>query len=456
MAPGKDSEVDDVSDAAELVRSHPATNAEIRLLCGDLQVLGRSEFKQLLKWRLTLKKDLLKAAGKKKEATDAVVEVESDEEEREEPKDKATQLEDQLLDEMEEIKDRLDRKKKREKRRRKELKNKSRVRAAQLAQAEGIGEEIGPDGLFSLAGIRSKREVSGVADVDAPSDEDLGATSSDEDRDSEESDIDSDEERLRYDAAMDEYLEESYRSWKVRQRTKDAGGGVVKKRRRRLGMDGELDEEERSGSGSESEEVSEEEESEEESEDGNGLIVSLDENRIGKAASAAAAANQWFSQDLFDDANLEDDDEDEEDEDQPPAKRRQQALGVKAPRPVPAGNSSSDEEEEEEEDGEKDASGSEEEEEEGQKKVKKSTKNKQKANGYGFGPADKIIPNPPKESEGFEVVPMSDSDQGSDSEDEFEGLDDEAKAEVRALAKKFLRKKSKDDIMEAAYNRYAL
>lgn len=42
------------------IRSHPATNSEIRLLCKDLQVLGRSEFKQLLKWRLTLKKDLEK------------------------------------------------------------------------------------------------------------------------------------------------------------------------------------------------------------------------------------------------------------------------------------------------------------------------------------------------------------------------------------------------------------
>lgn len=36
---------------------------------------------------------------------------------------------------------------------------------------------------------------------------------------------------------MDEYLEESYRSWKQRQRVK---GGVVKKKRRRLNDDGEL------------------------------------------------------------------------------------------------------------------------------------------------------------------------------------------------------------------------
>lgn len=39
------------SDAlAGRIASHPTTNAEIRALCADLQVLGRSEFKLLLKW----------------------------------------------------------------------------------------------------------------------------------------------------------------------------------------------------------------------------------------------------------------------------------------------------------------------------------------------------------------------------------------------------------------------
>ena len=36
--------------AAAAVAAHPATTAEVRALCADLQVLGRSEFKQLLKW----------------------------------------------------------------------------------------------------------------------------------------------------------------------------------------------------------------------------------------------------------------------------------------------------------------------------------------------------------------------------------------------------------------------
>lgn len=473
--------------AAEMVRSHPATTSEIRILCEDLQVLGRSEFKQLLKWRLLLKKEIKKTAaaaaaenkanGKKskKEGDSSGEEEEEEEEELDEDglpvekKDKATQLEEQLLDEMSEIKDRMDRRKKREKRRRRELKIKSRVRAAQLAQSEGIGEEdyAGPDGLFSLTGLKTRKGgVDGVADAAAPSDEDA-ALSSDDCRSSSESDIDSDEEQLRYDATMDEYLEESYRSWKLRQRMKGAGGGVEKKRRRRLGMDGELDEEEEKeeeeaevDSGSE-EEMSEDNDVEEE--EGGGLIVSLDERRVGRAAGAAAAATQWFSQELFDDADLED--EEEELENLHPAKRRAAAAPrniINSTKPVAsvtaaaAASGSEEESADEEESDDQEASPA------------AKSNGKTKANGYGFSAADRVIPESgmtaaaaanaalKRERAGFEEVPMSDSDDGSDSgAEEFEALDDDQKAEVRALAKKFLRRKSKEDIMEAAYNRYA-
>ena len=42
--------VEAVEEAAAYIFLHPATNAEVRALAADLQVLGRSEFKQLLKW----------------------------------------------------------------------------------------------------------------------------------------------------------------------------------------------------------------------------------------------------------------------------------------------------------------------------------------------------------------------------------------------------------------------
>ena len=42
--------VEGVDEAAAYIFLHAATNAEVRALAADLQVLGRSEFKQLLKW----------------------------------------------------------------------------------------------------------------------------------------------------------------------------------------------------------------------------------------------------------------------------------------------------------------------------------------------------------------------------------------------------------------------
>jgi AdoMet-dependent rRNA methyltransferase SPB1 len=42
--------IDSAVEAAAYIFLHPATNAEVRALAADLQVLGRSEFKQLLKW----------------------------------------------------------------------------------------------------------------------------------------------------------------------------------------------------------------------------------------------------------------------------------------------------------------------------------------------------------------------------------------------------------------------
>lgn len=35
------------------IAQHPSTTAEIKALVGDLQVLGRSEFKALLRWSAT-------------------------------------------------------------------------------------------------------------------------------------------------------------------------------------------------------------------------------------------------------------------------------------------------------------------------------------------------------------------------------------------------------------------
>ena len=47
VAQGKEN---DAATVAAFVRAHPTTTEEIRTLASDLPVLGRSEFKLLLKW----------------------------------------------------------------------------------------------------------------------------------------------------------------------------------------------------------------------------------------------------------------------------------------------------------------------------------------------------------------------------------------------------------------------
>ncbi len=63
---------------------------------------------------------------------------------------------------------------------------------------------------------------------------------------------------------------------------------------------------------------------------------------------------------------------------------------------------------------------------------------------------------------GFEEVPVSrrHADSGAASSDDssddgFDDLDDDGKAEVLALARKMLKGRDRQDIMDAAYHRYA-
>ncbi|KAG6494041.1 hypothetical protein ZIOFF_049059 [Zingiber officinale] len=61
------------------------------------------------------------------------------------------------------------------------------------------------------------------------------------------------------------------------------------------------------------------------------------------------------------------------------------------------------------------------------------------------------------EQDGFEIVPaepMETSDDDSSSSDESDDMDDYTKAEILAYAKKMLRKKQREQILDDAYNRY--
>lgn len=60
-------------EATALILEHPETDKEVRELCKDVQVLGRSEFKQLLRWRLKMRKAVDQAEKERARAAAAEV-----------------------------------------------------------------------------------------------------------------------------------------------------------------------------------------------------------------------------------------------------------------------------------------------------------------------------------------------------------------------------------------------
>ena len=152
-----------VKAIAEGIRGSVATHGEVRHLCGDLQVLGRNEFKQLLKWRLQLLKEmkgLLEKGGKLKGGEGGGDDGSSSEGEggseegSEEGDNEELGPEEKLLQEMADVKAGVEHRQKKEKKKKRKLKQKAKLRAAQMAQGEGLGEDqaggVPGDQMFSL------------------------------------------------------------------------------------------------------------------------------------------------------------------------------------------------------------------------------------------------------------------------------------------------------------------
>ena len=135
----------------------PETTEEIRICCADLKVLGRKEFKMLLRWRLKVrekfgfsskaKKEILAAAAKDEElGGEEVAQVDDLDEEL------------ALQEELQKMKDMKDKGKRKERRKDNERKQKNIVRMQMnMTTPMEIGmEQAGPNGegaMFKLSGV---------------------------------------------------------------------------------------------------------------------------------------------------------------------------------------------------------------------------------------------------------------------------------------------------------------
>lgn len=196
------------------------TTPDIIVNCEDLKVLGKSDFKQLMKWRLAIRLEIgldVKASA----AGDATEEVEVEEIDEEE----------QITQELKKLHEEKASKQKREKKRKNEIKTKT-IQKLQLGMTAPTDLDMGDNALdgeemFDLGeGERELERAGGKNIRDAVRDADGMSESEDEAREPEEEDDDevlsSDEERELRTRALEGELDGLYDDYKDRMAERDA------------------------------------------------------------------------------------------------------------------------------------------------------------------------------------------------------------------------------------------
>ncbi|EDU42903.1 AdoMet-dependent rRNA methyltransferase spb1 [Pyrenophora tritici-repentis] len=283
----------------------PETTKEIRDCCADLKVLGRADFKRLLRWRLRVreifgfatKKTKVEDEAKAKEAKEGeeVAEIESMDEEM------------QIQEELERMKEKESKSKKKQRRAENERKQKeiTRLQMNMTTPFElGMEQAGGDDSMFALKAVDKAGAINKIAKgkmaqiVEREKQEEV----------EEELETDDEEDHLErdLDAMYGDYVEQrSARDAKYRA-----------KRARKQDDDGEWN-----GFSDEDKEQSDDEElvqdadsdwSDDEEEGPKGLITDLDNEEQSKQGLTKRAA-RFFDQDIFKGIDGLDDLEDDED-----------------------------------------------------------------------------------------------------------------------------------------------
>eukprot|EP00729_Bicosta_minor_P022218 gene22218-5646_t len=147
--------------------THPKTSAEIRALCSDLKLLGKKDFRVLIKWR----KELLKTAEAEAAAIEAAnPATASDGEEEEDGDDDEDDSDAELAaleDAASEAAERKFREKKRERRKRDKARVKTRERQAlNMDQPQDVDDLVEDSQLFAMKQIESKEGLAAVDGAD--------------------------------------------------------------------------------------------------------------------------------------------------------------------------------------------------------------------------------------------------------------------------------------------------
>ncbi|KAI3323009.1 rRNA methyltransferase [Xylariaceae sp. AK1471] len=265
----------------------PATTVEIRQYCSDLKVLGRTEFKRLLKWRILAREAFGLPTKKttKPAVQEEVAVVESMDEEL------------KIQEELQAMKDKDAAKRKREKRRENEKKTKE-IRRLQMHMTApmdiGIESAAGQDGMFRLKTLEKDNIVSKVAKgrmavlTDRQKkDQDSGIGSSGE----------TDDESDDLNDALERELDQNWESYQERRANFEA-----RMKRLKQEKDGEwegVSADEQESSDGELVEESNDESDEDDDAPPKQLLMDLD--NTPKDPGLSKRATKFFSQDIFKD-----------------------------------------------------------------------------------------------------------------------------------------------------------
>ncbi|PIN12190.1 putative SAM-dependent rRNA methyltransferase SPB1 [Handroanthus impetiginosus] len=377
------------------LKDHTLTTEEVKALCDDLRVLGKQDFKHLLRWRMHVRKALSPSEKAPPAATKVEHESKEDEDER-------------VLNEMEELTNAMERKKKRAKKILAKRQAKDKARKALGRQMDAVEDGYFDQELFSLSSIKGKKDLVAVDNNEYDDDAgDIRNSESEESHDEADeytsSDVDSEEERRRYDEKVEKLLDEAYENFVAK---KEGSAKQRKRSKQSYSKDDQLVEGDDGDSMIHSDQDSDNDGAEHEA---NPLMVPLDEN----APTQEEIAAQWFSQDVFMDADdpVELDKDDSEDE-------MQVDLPVKHP-----------------------------------KVTEKKMEDTQEPNGKKNNKLQ--VARSSKVEDDFEIVPAPATDSSdSSSSDESDEDDITTKAEILACAKKMLTKKQREQMLDDAYNKY--
>jgi len=274
----------------------PETTEEIKICCADLKVLGRKEFKLLLRWRLKVRERFGFSSKAKKEAPAAAKEEEAGGEEVAQVEDMDEEM--KLQEELQRMKDMKDKTKRKERRKENERKNRDTIRMQMhMTTPMEIGmEQAGPLGegaMFKLkevdkAGLTGKLARGKMHSLPA----DHEKKEQEQEDEEEFSDEDGDE--------LERELDNMYEQYQTRKEERDAKARAKRMRKEHKDdeFEGFSDKEKDQDSDGDLVEDAASDDSSDEDEDERNLVTDLDSSAAPISGLTRRAAS-FFDQDLF-------------------------------------------------------------------------------------------------------------------------------------------------------------